>query len=174
MLSAVVIMSSQPVRASARTPAEAVVRTLSALVPAAVEGLLRDVTIAAPAGIAGLENIADHAGCGLVEAADSRAAILAALAGTRESTIFLIRAGLAPEAGFASELAECLDEGQGCARMRENPHNFITRLLPGLAPVAALLATREKLAAIADHDLAVMSRRLGAAPTLRLRARRVD
>ncbi len=149
-------------------------RTLASLVPAVIEGVIRDLTIAACAGEAGLEGIADHAGCGLVQQADCRLALLKALDGTRESNIFLIEAGRAPEAGFAEELAELIGGGQYRARMRERPGSLLTRLLPGLAPAAALLSPRATLTQIAGADLAQMSRRFGAAPTLRLRARRVD
>jgi hypothetical protein len=68
MLSAVVLATdlSRPRGASS----EAVVRTLSALVPAAIEGIVRDVTLACAGDSAELRKIADHAGCEIVEAAD--------------------------------------------------------------------------------------------------------
>ena len=181
MLSAIVIMPSHPVRGSARSgpealarAPEALVRTLAALVPAAVEGVLRDLTIAAALGIAGLERVADHAGCELVRESEPRGALIKALSGTRETNVFLIVAGRAPETGFTEELAEFLRDGHRQAIMRVRPDTFITRLLPGFSPAAALLAPREKLTAIAAGELSYMSRRLGAAQTLRCRARRVD
>lgn len=149
-------------------------RTLAALVPAAVEGVLRDLTIAAASGIEGLERIADHAGCELVEAATAQAALVTALKGTRENNVFLIRAGRAPETGFADELAELIGEGARMARMRERPDTFLQRLMPSLAPAAALLAPREKLVEIASEDMVQLSRRLGNATAMRSRARRVD
>ncbi len=174
MLSAIVLVPSQTVRVSARPAAEALVRTLSALVPAAIEGVLRDVIIAAATGVAGLEQIADHAGCGLEDAAQPRDALCKALAATREANIFLIMAGRAPETGFAEELAELLGDGQNRARMRDRPGTLLTRIAPGLAPAAALLAPRDVLLKIADDEMSRMSRRLGSAPSLRCRARRVD
>lgn len=174
MLSAVVIIPTQPVRGSGRGLPEAMVRTLAALVPAAIEGVLRDLAIAAPSGHPELERIADHAGCELIEAGDQKAALMLALKATREDNIFVIPAGRAPEAGFADEIAEMIGDNRRTARMRERPDSFFTRLLPGLSPPAALLAPRETLLAIASGDIPSMSRRLGSAPTLRLRARRVD
>ena len=174
MLSAVVILPSQPVRASGRTASESIVRTLASLVPAAVEGILRDVTIAAALDDADLERIEDHAGCELVQETGRRDALVRALGQTRESNIFLIRAGRAPEAGFGEEIAEFLGDGHRLARMRERPGSFLTRLMPGLSPASALLAPRDSLIAIASDDLLQMSRRLGSAQTLRSRARWVD
>lgn len=174
MLSAIVIIPAQSVRASARALPDALVRTLAAFVPATIEGVLRDLAIAAPAGHPELDHIADHAGCALIEATDQRAALLLALRQARENNIFVIAAGRAPETGFADEVVELIMEGRLIARMRERPDSFMTRLLPGLAPAAALLAPRDRLGAIAAHDISTMSRRLGRAATLRMRARRVD
>lgn len=174
MLSAVVIVPTQPVRGSSRTLADAMVRTLASLVPAAIEGVLRDVTIAAPSGHSGMERIADHAGCELIEAENQKTALLKALNATRESNVFLIPAGRAPETGFADELAEMIGDGMRLARMRERPYNFATRLFPAIAPVSAVLAPREALAAVAANDFRAIVSGLGRAPTLRIRARRVD
>ena len=149
-------------------------RSLAALVPATVEGILRDVSLASATGVPGLERIADHAGCALIEAADIRAALLQALAATRETNVLLLRAGCAPEAGFGEELSELIGDGHRLARLRERPDGFLTRLFPALAPAAAVLAPRERLAQIAAADFAAISRALGRAPTLRCRARRVD
>ncbi len=174
MLSAIVLMPSQIVRVSARPVAEALARTLSALVPAAVEGVLRDVTIASITGLDGVARIADHAGCDLVEALQPHEALRKALSSAREANVFVILAGRAPESGFVEELAEFLGDGHNRARMRERSDSLLTRLAPGLAPAAAILASRTELLSIADGEMARMSRRLGSAPSLRCRARRVD
>lgn len=174
MLSAVVMVSSQAVPGSGNSPADAVARTLGSLVPAAVEGVLRDVTIAALNGMDSLERIADHAGCGLIQAAQLETAIINALRGARDSSVLLIRAGRAPETGFPEEIAEFLGDGGKEALLRERPQTFLTRLFPGLAPPAALIAPRDRLVEIAAADFARMAARLGRATTLRNRARLVD
>lgn len=174
MLSAVVIIPSSPVRASARTLSDSLVRTLAALVPAAVDGLLRDLTIVAPGDANDIETIADHAGCNFICSADLRAALLQALGAVREDNVLLMRSGRAPEAGYIEEIAELIGDGQRIARMRERPARFAARLFPFLAPAAALLAPREQLTRIADADFARMSFRLGRAPVMRARARHVD
>jgi len=98
MLSAVVLATdlSRPLGASS----EAVVRTLSALVPAAIEGIVRDVTLASAGDIAELRKIADHAGCEIAEAADPAGAIAAGLASARGDLLLILRAGYAPQSGF--------------------------------------------------------------------------
>jgi len=174
MLSAIVILPTQPVRASGRSFPDMMVRTLASLVPAAVEGVLRDLTIAAPHGHQELERIADHAGCELVQAETQRDALAQALKATREDNVFLLVAGRAPDTGFADEIAEMIGDGQRIALMRDRPDSFLTRLLPGLSPAAGVLAPRDRLLSFPAADVASISRQIGAARTMRLRARRID
>jgi hypothetical protein len=172
VLSAIIIVSDGRVPVSPSP--EAVVRTLSALVPAAIEGLVRDVVLAAPSGNADLARIADHAGCQLAEAGGAADVISAGLRMARGDALLVLRAGHAPERGFFEELADLNDRLGllGSARVRAMPERFLTRLLPGLAPSVGLVALRRNLPAQAPHLEALIS---AARPreTMRLRFRRV-
>lgn len=67
----------------------AVVDTLAALVPGVAEGLLRDVWLAAPAGLAFADDIADAAGCSLVSGGS-------ALDRCRCASVLVIEGGIVP------------------------------------------------------------------------------
>ena len=141
MLSALVLYRADP---SARAPAEPAVRTLAALVPAAMEGVLRDVALAGPAA-AGFESVADHAGCLWVEAEDEKTQIARGGAALRERNVFVIVAGAIPEPGFTQELDDMLREGASSVALRFAPASFMQRLAPSLAPVAAQIVPRDLL-----------------------------
>ena len=94
MLSALVLApQNAPPHAAAM-----VVRSLAALVPLVVQGLVRDVLLVGPATSA-WQGIADHGGCGLAETM-AKAMVLA-----REPWVFVLQAGFAPVAG---EQRDCL------------------------------------------------------------------
>ncbi|MDB5651578.1 MAG: uncharacterized protein JWL62_3098 [Hyphomicrobiales bacterium] len=173
MLSAIVLATDA---LTPLTAADAVVRTLSSLVPAAIEGLVRDVTLA---GLMGgeLPHISDHAGCTLVESEDARSVLREAIAAARGPNIFIIRAGRAPEAGFIEEIADLLAARSAAERgalLRERPETLRARLFPGLAPSAGLVSTRDVLMQLGATSFASLARRAKPAVTLRARARRVD
>lgn len=154
--------------------AGAVVRTLGALVPAAVEGLVRDVTLLAPSGDEELRAVADHAGCGLVEAKALRSGFAQALTTAKQPLVFVLRAGTAFDRGFLNEIAVLLgpdagNEGNPCFLLRQAPEGFAARLLPDIAPVAGLIAPRERLSGPVT-DFADIVRRVGRAKTLASRA----
>ena len=173
MLSAIVITGDQADPQPA-TP-EAVVRTLSALVGAAIEGLVRDVTLAAPGVDADLRKIADHAGCELAEAATPAGAIAAGIAAARGDLLLVLRAGHAPEAGFAEEIVDVFQRSSRprTLRFREEPQSFLTRLFPALSPVRGLVAARSALDA-GSPDFVTLVRRAASGPTAKIRLRRVD
>lgn len=141
MLSALVLYRADP---RARAPAEPAVRTLAALVPAAMEGVLRDVALAGPAA-AGFEAVADHAGCLWVEADDEKAQLARGATALREPSVFVIVAGAIPEPGFVQELDDILRDGVFGAALRYVPASFMQRLAPSLAPVAAQIVARDLL-----------------------------
>ena len=173
MLSAIVLAADRSFPQSASS--EAVVRTLSALVTAAIEGLVRDVTLACGGESLEFRKIADHAGCEIAEAADPAGAIAAGLACARGDLLLVLRAGYAPQAGFIEEIADLFQRAPrpDLLRFRTVPDSFLTRLTPGFAPVRGLVAKRSALDA-ASPDFATLVRRAGAAPTARARLRRVD
>ena len=173
MLSAVVLASDLSAQRSASS--EAVVRSLSALVTAAIEGLVRDVTLACVGDNPDLRKIADHAGCEIAEAADPAGVIAAGLASARGDMLLILRAGYAPQAGFIEEIADMFGRATRPAalRFRAVPASFLTRLAPGFSPVRGLVANRAILDA-ASPDFATLVRRAGGAPTARTRLRPVD
>jgi hypothetical protein len=164
MLSALVLISSNPA-----PPPEALVRTLAALVPAAIEGVVRDVVMCAPASTPDLARICDHAGCDFIiaERGDS---LRDALARLKEQRVFVLRAGRVPEHGYLGEIADFVAYGgKGSALMRDAPHNFMTRFLPALAPVSAFIAPREGLAKARVEDVNALSRSLQSPRVLKSR-----
>ena len=173
MLSAIVLAADRSSPQSASS--EAVVRTLSALVTVAIEGLVRDVTLACGAESLELRKIADHAGCEIAEAVDPAGAIAAGLASARGDVLLVLRAGYAPQAGFIEEISDMFQRATrpNALRFRTVPDSFLTRLAPGLAPVQGLVAKRAVLDP-ESPDFATLVRRAGAAPTARARLRRVD
>ena len=172
MLSAIIIVSDGNVPVSPSP--EALVRTLAALVPAAIEGLVRDVVLAAPSGNPDLARIADHAGCEIAEADTPTAVIAAGLKAARGDALLVLRAGHAPERGFFEEMADLSDRLglMGAVRVRATPESFLTRLLPGLTASVGLVALRRSLPSQAPHLEGLIS---AARPkqTMRLRLRRV-
>jgi hypothetical protein len=173
MLSAIVLATDRSAPQSASS--EAVVRTLSALVSAAIEGIVRDVTLACAGDSADLRKIADHAGCEIAEAADPAGVIAAGLASARGDLLLVLRAGYAPQAGFIEEISDMFQRATrpDALRFRAVPTGFLTRLAPGFSPVQGLVAKRSVLDG-ASPDLATLVRRAGAAPTARVRLRPVD
>jgi hypothetical protein len=172
LLSALVIASDAGVRVSPSP--EAVVRTLSALVPAAIEGLIRDVVLAGPSGHAELRSIADHAGCELAEAPQLGAVIAEGMRRTRGDALLILRAGRAPERALFEELTDLADELHRLRvlRIRAMPESFAARLLPGLAPAVGLVALKSALPGQSPH-LEALIRAARPQGTLRARLRRV-
>ncbi len=174
MISVVVFSPSLLRPAGADVAPEAIVRSLSALVRGAVEGLIGDVTIAGAAGDQ-LAEIADHAGCGFVEVADPAQGLFRGITASRGPALFLLQAGYAPNAGFieeAGDLLASLGRLSG-ARLLAEPHNFPTRLFPGFSPLAGLIAARGAALDVAATDIAALAKGLGVKRALRTRARRV-
>jgi hypothetical protein len=173
MLSAIILANDRSTPQSASS--EAVVRSLSALVSAAIEGVVRDVTLASAGDSVELRKIADHAGCEIAEAADASGVIAAGLASARGDLLLVLRAGYAPQAGFIEEISDMFQRATrpDVLRYRIVPNGFLTRLAPSLAPVRGLVAKRSALD-LTSPDLATLVRRAGAAPTARTRLRPVD
>lgn len=172
MLSALVLAADA---ATPQAKPDAVVRTLAALVPAAIEGVLRDVTLAG-AGGGDLAEIADHAGCDYCESDDPSRIVALAVARLRGPHVFVLRAGRAPDAGFIEEMGDFLARGDSArgALLRERPETIWSRLLPNLAPACGLVAPLAVLASSEARDFAALARAAKPALTLRARARRVD
>jgi hypothetical protein len=183
MLSTIVFMENQP--GSVRPgpdPVEILVRTLASLIRANVEGLLRDVAIAGPSG-SDLVNVADHAGCGLIEAANEACWLRLAIVAARGPDVFLLRSGRAPDFGFIEEAGDFLssargakessDDRRGVAQISCAPERFIERLFPQTAPAAGLIAPRALLLRGPSQGFAGLARFIRPPTTLRTNARRV-
>jgi hypothetical protein len=172
LLSAIVIAADAGVPVSASP--EAVVRTLSSLVPAAIEGLVRDLVLAGLTGQGDLRNIADHAGCELAEADDPSAVLAQGLRLARGDALLILRAGRAPERALFEEVSDLADglHRRRALRIQAAPETFLSRLVPALAPTAGLLALRGALPAQAPH-LEALVRAARPQGALRARLRRV-
>ena len=174
MLSAVIFAGAGPGRSFASP--EAIVRTLASLVPAAIAGTVRDVTLAAMSGAPGARQIADHAGCELVEAATPGDVLRAAIAAARGDLLFVLLAGRAPEPGFDEEETALFDRASDrtprAAELRAEPGAFLHRLIPAISPVEGLIARRRDMAAGAA-DFAGLRRALSAPVAMKCRLRRV-
>lgn len=179
MISALVLSPSLRAGQAHPRAAEAVARSLNALVRAAIEGILRDVAIAGPRED-DLGPLADHAGCDWIETGSARQAFALAAARMRTDYVFVLEGGFAPASGFAEEIGEIhLDPASfRGVLLRCEPENFLSRLAPALArPVGALVSIAE-LRAAAPRDLADLIRRpRNRRPTIRralaVRAHRV-
>jgi hypothetical protein len=128
---------------------EAVVRTLAALVPAAIEGVVRDVALAVRQPSDDVVRIADHAGCALVTGeADLLRRSLDAL---KEPRLVVLRAGRVPERAFVGELADLAAyRASACALLLDAPDGWLTRLAPGLSRPSGVVAPRSLLRPEAD------------------------
>lgn len=179
MLSTIVLCEETTGRAERRRvdPAEALVRTLASLVRANVEGLLRDVVIAGPEGH-GLGVIADHAGCGLIEAGTEPVWLRHAIEAARGPDLFLLRSGHVLEAGFIEEAGDFVSGGGGAsavraARLHAAPEKFLERLIPWLAPTAGVIAPRDLCLRAPSSTFRSLARHIGDALVLRSCARRI-
>ena len=171
MLSVIVLAGAE----TGSFSAESVARTLASLVPAVVEGVVRDVTLVAPAGVAHLRELADHAGCALAEAAAGDF-LLAGLAAARGDLLFIVLAGRAPDPGFTVEVVDLFDKSSEraprSALLRAEPDTFPQRLVPALCPAEGLIARRGDLSRNIS-TFADVRRKLIAPVALRCRLRRV-
>ena len=174
MLNAAFMLSTFVLMPAGEPPALGLlVRTLAALVPAIVEGLVRDVTVIGRKPDEGVRRIAEHAGCNLVENVDFDTALGEAMASARSSTLFLLRAGAFLDRAFLDEAARQFGPEQGdgtrALLLREAPGGLVTRVLPDLAPVAGLIAPRATFTPPAK-DFDALVRRQRAPQTLQARA----
>ena len=171
MISALLLSPSLGAAAPHPRAAEALARSLGALVRATMEGVVRD---AALIGVAAddLEAVADYAGCAYVEAPTLGDGFARALDDTRGDVVFVLEGGYAPPSGFVEEASDLLLEGahfQG-ALLRRAPYNLATRFAPKLAQPIGLLAQRGALRGAQPRDLGALIRHVRPARTLNSQA----
>lgn len=174
MVTAVVLSPSLGAAAPDERAAEAVARSLCALVRATIEGVVREAVIVGPAE-EGLAEIADHAGCDLIEAASAAEGLARAIARARGEIAFVLKGGFAPQSGFVEEAGDLLlaaDAFRG-ALLRRAPDSLLTRLAPQLAEPVGFFAGCAAIRAAAPGDLNQMIRRLKIRRTLESRALKV-
>ena len=159
MLSAIVIAPSGAAMI-------ATARTLASLVPAAINGLVRDVVLCASPSAA-IAKLVEHAGCGFAENLPD------AIALARQDWLLLISAGFAPTEGFMDEAEDFLLQGTGNAVLRQVPDGLWTRLFPDSAAIAALLIQRRSIAANSVDDFSTLTKKAKPYHTLKARARMV-
>ena len=161
MLSTIVV--TPPATAGASGRAGALMRTLAALVPATIDGVVRDVTLLQVGDAASLAEIADEAGCLVVEERDFPAALARGVARARSPWIFVVKAGTVPSRLFGEEAARALDGGLQAGRrallLREQPSGLLARWFPSLAPVAGVILPRDRLAGAPCTSFADVVRR---------------
>jgi len=161
MLSAVVFLPDDWARLGPCDPLTAVSRGLGGLVGGAVEGLIKDVTIAGPVGL-DLETIADHAGCGLVEDKSEPARLQSALNLAKGPNCLLVCAGFIPGQGFIEEVRDHLDlTSLRAGLLRAEPATWPQRIIPALAPVAAAFAPLSLWRSLPSSSFLRMARSLG-------------
>jgi len=143
---------------------EGFARSLASLVEGVADGLIADATLVERPG-AGLEPVADEAGCRLAEADGLPEGLRVALLGARYPDVFVLAAGFAVERGFFEEAHDALAFGglQNAPRaLRAEPQSLLSRLAPSLAPPVGLLARWDALAEASGADLKAWTRRLHA------------
>ncbi|MGH6817885.1 MAG: transposase [Methylovirgula sp.] len=152
--------------------AEPVVRTLSAFVAASVNGLVRDAILAGPP-LSELAIIAEHAGCGVAEAATEAGAVREALILARGEDLLILHAGHVPELAAIEEIGDLAASGQSGHGwlLRAAPNNLAERFFPRLTPPVGLLAARRLCEGVGLPSLAnlIKATRAHSARGLRLR-----
>jgi hypothetical protein len=176
MLSAIVFCEDKPQAPTGRPLAELLARTLASLVTAKVEGLLGDVRIAGPAG-KDLSVLANHAGCALIEADNEADWLSIALQEARGPHVFLLRCGRAPDAGFIEEARDFLagnsKDRPRAAYLHALPESFAERIFPSLAPVAGLIASRDRMLSAPRGGFPKLASFVAPATVFYTRARRI-
>lgn len=171
MLSAIVLAPFGADPAAGRAQ-EAAIRSLAALVGAAIADVVRDACVVGAPG-AGLASIADHAGCALVEDTEPARGLAIALKKMRSDRIFLLAAGYAPMSGFIDEMSDwSLAAVPPAMALRAEPESLAQRIFPSLARCVGVVAARPDMLAVAGDNPGALAQKL-AARTLLTRARRV-
>jgi hypothetical protein len=173
MVMAVVLSPSLFGPAPASRAAEAVARSLCALVRATVEGVVREAVIVG-ALEDNLGDVADHAGCALIETPSTAEGLARAVAQSRSEIAFVLKGGFVPQTGFVEEAGELLlDAGFRGALLRRTPDTLMTRLAPDLAEPVGVFTGCAQLREAAPQDLKQLIRRLKIRRTLASRAQKV-
>ena len=131
---------------------EVLVRSLVWLVSAVVAGVVHDVTLAGPSGL-GLIEIADQAGCDIVEEGSEASRLAAACAISKHTRLLIIESGFQPSEGFIGELDSYTRKTppDAAARLLAMPVSPWQRLFPDRAPTIGMVASTARCRALHDH-----------------------
>lgn len=155
-------------RSNAHPSPEAVVRTLSAMVPASIAGIVADLKIVGPLDFVELGAIADHAGCEMYADASEAEALRRGLAACRREFVLAIRAGYGPGPGFLEELADLPNMSFRAAVLREGRVGWFGLVLKGA--YVAVAAPKPALLALQPEGFDQLVRQVRPDRTLRCRA----
>ena len=122
---------------------ELAARSLSWLVSAVVQGVVRDVIVACPPSWP-VDDIMGHAGCALVRAQREEDRLGEAAVGAKCPRVLVIEAGYQPEGPLIAEIdaIERRLAADAAALLLAIPSSVLQRLLPDRAPVLGVLAPR--------------------------------
>lgn len=168
MISAVVVASDHG--ASDQRAREIIVRSLVWLVSAVVAGVVRDVTLAVPPGL-DLGEVADQAGCRLVEAAGEAARLARAMGDARCDRILVLEAGFQP----IGPLVDVIDRFEQHARpgsaglLIAEPLGLLQRLFPDRGRTVGALVPRSLVTGTPPQGLRALFRTARAGTRLRTR-----
>ena len=96
---------------------KAITRTLNALIGATVEGFVREVVLLAAPNNHVAAEIADEAGCELLDALSFGTAIFTA----KGSWLVILEAGAFPESGWVEALSDHIQSSTSAARFKRSP-----------------------------------------------------
>lgn len=169
MISAIVLAPDVLVGEDTVRLAEIVVRSLAWLVSAVVAGVVRDVTLAAPAGL-GLGEIADQAGCALVQGDTEGERLSAAVAAAKGPLLLIVLSGFVPQGGLIEEIEDLARHSEEArAVVCVTPASLTGRLFPDRTRRVGLIARREVCRVPSARGFGALVR--AAAPTRVLRSR---
>ena len=142
---------------------ERAARSLASLVEASIAGVIADATLVAAASPS-LADIADEAGCHMVETAEAGAAVERALAQARQTDVFLLCAGFCVDRSFVDEAADAVAFGglKTARALKAAPESLLTRLAPSLARPVGLLARKHAISEAGGAEVARLARKLRA------------
>jgi hypothetical protein len=160
--------------ASGRPPTSSdAVRSLSALVSGAVDGVIRDVQLLATAVAPDLAEVAEHAGCSYL-AADLAQAVPRAAAAARSPVVLLLRSGASFDRALTDEMSDVVtrhdDWLPGGIALKTADDGALGRLMPRLARSVGVLTTRDRLRGLAPATDAALWRALRPRRIFKIRA----
>jgi hypothetical protein len=125
---------------------ETIVRSLIWLVSAVIAGVVRDVILAAPTAL-DLSDIADQAGCVLVQADRETDRLAGAIAASRSDQLLVIKTGYQSDGALVEDIEAFVRRAKPgvVALVHAAPEALVERLFPNRSPVIGVLIPRSRL-----------------------------